>query len=84
MLGKRLHNQGEIIMPTQQERILDFLQSGEKLTRLISWSRLGVLEAPARISELRAKGHPIKTKMITVQNRFGEKIRIAEWSIESG
>lgn len=67
----------------QKERILHFLQTGNKLTRLISWSRLGVLEAPARISELRAEGHPIKTKMRTVQNRYGEKVSIAEWSIES-
>jgi hypothetical protein len=71
-------------MPTQKDRILDFLKSGRKLNRLISWSRLGVLEAPARISELRAEGHPIKTKMLTVHNRFGEKVSIAEWSIESG
>jgi hypothetical protein len=63
-------------MENQKQRILRFLQSGNTLTRLISWSRLGVLEAPARISELRADGHPIKTKMKTVH--------IAEWSIESG
>lgn len=68
-------------MENQKERILRFLQSGHKLTRLVSWSRLGVLEAPARISELRAEGHPIRTKMIRVQNRYGEKVSIAEWSM---
>jgi hypothetical protein len=40
-----------------------------------------VLEAPARISELRADGHPIKTQMKTVHNRYGEKVSIAEWSM---
>jgi biotin operon repressor len=70
-------------MPTQKDRILDYLKSGQKLNRLLSWSRLGVLEAPARISELRSEGHPIKTQMRTVRNRFGEKVSIAEWSIES-
>ena len=69
---------------TQKERILHYLQGGQALNRLVSWSRLGVLEAPARISELRAEGHPIKTKMKTVHNRYGEKVSIAEWSIESG
>lgn len=69
---------------TQKDRILHYLQSGQRLNRLVSWSRLGVLEAPARISELRADGHPIKTKMKTVHNRYGEKVSIAEWSIESG
>jgi hypothetical protein len=71
-------------MMTQKDRILHYLQSGQRLNRLVSWSRLGVLEAPARISELRAEGHPIKTKMKTVHNRYGEKVSIAEWSIESG
>lgn len=68
-------------MMNQKERILHYLQTGHKLTRLISWSRLGVLEAPARICELRAEGHPIKTRMRTVQNRYGEKVKIAEWSM---
>ena len=68
-------------MENQKQRILRFLQSGNTLTRLISWSRLGVLEAPARISELRSEGHAIRTKMVTVQNRFGEKVKIAEWSM---
>lgn len=67
----------------QKERILHYLKQGQTLNRLVSWSRLGVLEAPARISELRAEGHPIKTKMRTVHNRYGEKVSIAEWSIES-
>ena len=65
----------------QKERILHYLQQGQKLNRLVSWSRLGVLEAPARISELRADGHPIKTEMKTVHNRYGEKVSIAEWSM---
>ncbi len=66
---------------TQAQRILEHLKSGKTLTRLESWSVLGVLEAPARISELRGAGHQIKTKMITVTNRYGEKVRIAEWSM---
>ncbi len=66
---------------TQQERILDYLQSGNTLTRLNAWEQLGILEAPARISELRTKGHAIKTKMVIVKNRYGEKVGIAEWAM---
>nr|MCH9835048.1 helix-turn-helix domain-containing protein [bacterium] len=54
----------------QQDRILDYLRAGNTLTRLNAWSQLGVLEAPARISELRAMGHYIRTKMVTVKNRY--------------
>jgi hypothetical protein len=66
---------------TQQERILDYLQAGNVLTRLNAWEQLGILEAPARISELRTKGHTIKTKMVIVKNRYGEKVGIAEWTM---
>lgn len=66
---------------TQGERILDYLQAGKTLTRLNSWSELGVLEAPARITELRQRGYEIRTKMVEVTNRFGEKTRVAEWSL---
>lgn len=65
----------------QKQRIKEYLESGKILTRLNSWSELGILECPARISELRAEGHNIKTKMISVTNRYNEKVRVAEWSI---
>lgn len=66
---------------TQQDRILEYLKEGKALTRLNAWDQLGILEAPARISELRGKGHQIKTDFITVINRYGEKVKIAEWTL---
>ena len=66
---------------TQKKRILHYLQTGKTLTRLNSWSTLGVIEAPARISELRQDGVPIETKMVTITNKYGEKVRIAKWSL---
>lgn len=66
---------------TQKERIKEYLESGKILTRLNSWDELGILEAPARVTELRQDGVPIKTKMISVTNRYGERTRVAQWSI---
>ena len=65
----------------QRDRILDYLKRGGRLTRLNSWQELGIIEAPARISELRAAGHAIHTETRTVTNRYGEKVRIAVWSM---
>ena len=65
----------------QKDRILQHLSAGKTLTRLDSWQTLGILECPARISELRAAGHPIRTTMKTVTNRYGESVRVAEWSL---
>jgi hypothetical protein len=67
---------------TQKQRIHKFLVSGKTLTRLNAWDELGVLEAPARICELRAQGCPIKTTMVTVRNRYGENVSIAHWTYE--
>lgn len=66
---------------TQKERILEYLRGGNTLTRLNSWSELGVLEAPARISELRQDGYPIQTEMVKVRNRYGEDVRVARWTM---
>ena len=66
---------------SQKTRILQHLQEGRSLNRLDSWQELGVLEAPARISELRQDGHPIVTQLQDVTNRYGEKVRIAEWRL---
>lgn len=66
---------------TQKLRIKEYLESGKTLTRLNSWSELGILEAPARISELRAEGMDIKTTMINVTNRYNEQVRVAKWHL---
>ena len=67
---------------SQKTRILQHLQEGRSLNRLDSWQELGVLEAPARISELRQDGHPIVTQLQDVTNRYGEKVRVATWHLE--
>jgi hypothetical protein len=68
---------------TQRERILDYLSEGKELTRLNCWDQLGILEAPARISELRSQGHLIVTEMIEVTNRYGEPVKVAKWSMRN-
>ena len=72
------HTFGEL---NQKDRILQYLERGRTLTRLNAWARLGILEPPARISELRAEGHDINTKMVAVRNRYGHKVSVAEWSM---
>jgi hypothetical protein len=66
---------------TQKQRILEYLQSGGELTRLDSWDKLGVIETPARISELRQDGHLIRTARRRVTNRYSERVFIAVWSL---
>ena len=64
---------------SQKKRVLSHLKSGKRLTRLSAWDDLGIIECPARISELRAEGHTIFSERKTVLNRYGESVQIAEW-----
>ena len=67
-------------IPDQKERLMQHFESGRVLRRLDAWEELGIIEAPARISELRKMGYPIITKMIPVVNRYGQTVNVALWS----
>jgi len=66
---------------SQNKRLLKYLKSGKSITRLTAWDALGIIECPARITELRQAGHVITTEMVKVQNRYGEDVRIAKWRL---
>ena len=65
----------------QKQRVLEYLQDGGELTRIDAWEKLGILECPARICELRQEGFPIITERIQVTNRYDEAVSIAKWSL---
>lgn len=64
---------------THCQAILEYLQNGGRLTFLDSLRLFNCRALAQRISELRAKGHPIKSKMIATPNGAA----IAEYWIES-
>jgi hypothetical protein len=66
-------------MNTQAERLLDWLQAGNKVTRLTALVELGIFELSARVIDLEAKGYVIDRKRIRVTNRFGEVANVAEY-----
>lgn len=68
--------------PTQCSRILDWLTSGKSLTAEQALSAMGIARCAARIQDLRDAGNIIKTRMITVRNRYGEPCRVAEYTLK--
>lgn len=68
-------------MSKQRERVLNHLKTGQPLNRLGAWTLIGVIEAPARICELRKAGWPIVTEMVKVRNRYGEIVKVAQWTL---
>lgn len=67
--------------PSQYDLIKNHLESGKTLTRLEALSELGIMNPTARISELRADGIPVETRMVGVYNRWDAKVKVAQWYI---
>lgn len=69
-------------IPTQNERILEYINQFGSITQLEALRDLGVMRLASRISDLRKKGYSINDKTETVENRYGEKARIKRYSLE--
>lgn len=60
--------------------ILKALQAGERLTPLVALQRFQTMTLSQRVTELRAEGHPIKSRM--VPNHEGGRKRVAEYYLD--
>ena len=65
----------------QRERLLEHLKTGASIDRLSALTELGIFELSARIIDLEDRGHRISKERKTVINRWNEKIRVVEYSI---
>lgn len=67
--------------PTQNQRILAYLDAHGSITQLEALQELGIMRLASRISDLRKHGCPIKSEMVEVENRYGEKCRVKRYSL---
>lgn len=65
---------------TQKKAILDYLLTGCKMTGLEALKLCGSIKASNRISELNAEGYGIRSEMVKIKTKFGEK-RVAQYYI---
>lgn len=68
--------------PTQNERILDYIEEFGSITQLEALRDLGVMRLASRISDLRKQGYNITGKKIPVKNRYKEKCYIMRYKLE--
>ena len=68
--------------PTQNQRILDYIDRFGSITQLDALKDLGVMRLASRISDLRRLGYPIISTNEPVKNRFGETCHIKRYSIK--
>lgn len=68
--------------PTQEQRVLDYIHRFGSITQRDALFDLGIMRLASRISSLKKKGYPITSRMIEVENRFGEKVHIKQYSLK--
>jgi len=68
-------------MESQQQRLLDHLKNGHRVTPIDALNEFGIFRLGARIFDLKARGHNIERDMVPVTDRFGEPKRVAEYRI---
>lgn len=68
--------------PTQNERIIKYIEQFGSITQLEALRDLGVMRLASRISDLKRLGYPITSKTETVKNRFNENVSIKRYSLE--
>lgn len=68
---------------TQNERILQHLETFGSITQLEALQEYGCMRLASRITDLKRKGIKIKRITETSRNRYGEKIRFARYFKET-
>lgn len=67
---------------TQTDRVLEYLRRYKTITALDALRDLGIMRLASRISDLKRRGYRVSRSMIEVENRFGEKTRVACYALE--
>ena len=62
----------------QEKDVIDFIRANGSITTLQAFG-IGVARLASRVFDLRTKGVPIKREMVSVENRKGEKCRVARY-----
>ena len=68
----------ELIFSGQEKDVIDFIKDNGSITTLQAFG-IGVARLASRVFDLRAKGVPIKSELVEVENRKGEKCRVARY-----
>jgi hypothetical protein len=84
-----IHTEGQTEMKygTQNERLLNALLQGQKITPLDSWIQLGIYRLASRIHDLRdgklnRTRYQVKKEMVEVQNQWGDTATVAAYYLD--
>ena len=69
---------------TQNEKILNHMKRYGEITPLVAIREYGCMRLASRISDLKRQGVPIRTRKVRVENRSGEPVYVAAYSVAEG
>ena len=67
--------------PTQNERILDYINQFGSITQLEALQDLGIMRLASRVSDMKKQGYNIISKTEACKNRYGETCHIKRYFI---
>ncbi len=65
-------------MRSQNARLLSCLKR-RSITPLEAWDQLGIYRLAARVRDLKDCGIDVQREMVEVENRYGERVRVARY-----
>ena len=77
----RLESEGNMSKVTQNQMILEYLQTHESISQLEAMELFGIMRLGARIHNLRDEGYKIQTLPGKGKNRWGEKVHFAVYKL---
>ena len=69
---------------TQKDKVLAYMRTYGAITPVDAMREFSCMRLGARIADLKADGHHIKTEMVGSKNKFGEPVHYASYSIAGG
>lgn len=69
---------------SQCDRIVEYMRKHGSITQLQAYLDIGCWRLASRISDLKRRGYAIRREMVSVKNRYGEKVPVARYSLEEG
>ena len=67
---------------SQCEKILNFMETHKRgITPLQAMDKFGCMRLSGRIHDLREMGYEINSEIVEVKNRYGEKCRVARYTL---
>ena len=66
----------------QCNRIIEYINDFGSINPIQALSDLGVMRLASRINDLKRMGFPIRKRMVSSKNRYGENVSYAEYYLE--